>query len=139
MDEQQIRSLAQQFIDALHALEQGHDDAVETIAALFSPDARLTNAALELSGAERTGIEGAQSFWTQYRDTLGSVFSEFFQITVNEHAAGLFWTSKGADQQGKPLEYDGASLLVFDDTGKISLFRGYYDTRQLDRKVGANG
>ena len=36
------------------------------------------------------------------------------------------------------MEYDGVSLLVFDDSGKIKLFRGYYDTRELSREVGVN-
>lgn len=139
MDQQQSHQRAQQFIDALHTLEQGGPDDVDAIVALFSDDARLINAALKLAGEERTGQEGARTFWREYRRTFGEARSEFFQITANDESAGLFWTTKGTGNDGQPMEYDGVSLLVFDDAGQIKLFRGYYDTRELGREVGASG
>lgn len=138
MDQQQVQQLAQQFIDALHALEQGDVENVDQLAGMYSDDARLVNAALKLAGQERSGQDGARQFWTEYRHTFGAAYSEFYQVTVNEQAAGLFWTTKGTGNDGQPMEYDGVSLLVFDDQGKIKLFRGYYDTRELSREVGAN-
>ncbi|HEY0734906.1 MAG TPA: nuclear transport factor 2 family protein [Herpetosiphonaceae bacterium] len=138
MDQQQVQQLAQQFIDALHALEQGDVGNVDQLAGMYSDDARLVNAALKLAGQERTGQDGARQFWTEYRRTFGEARSDFYQVTVNEQAAGLFWTTKGTGNDGQPMEYDGVSLLVFDDQGKIKLFRGYYDTRELSREVGAN-
>lgn len=138
MDQQQVQQLAQQFIDALHALEQGDGGNVDQLAGMYSDDARLVNAALKLAGQERTGQDGARQFWTEYRRTFGEARSDFYQVTVNEQAAGLFWTTKGTGNDGQPMEYDGVSLLVFDDQGKIKLFRGYYDTRELSREVGAN-
>lgn len=136
MDQEQTRKLAGQFIDALHTLEQGSADDVDALVALFGDEARLTNAALKLAGEERKGADGAQQFWREYRRTFGTAYSEFFQVTVNEDAAGLFWTTKGTGNDGQPLQYDGVSLLVFDDQGKIAQFRGYYDTRELSREVG---
>ena len=138
MDQQQVQQLAQQFIDALHTLEQGDVQDVDQLVGLYSDEARLVNAALKLAGQERTGQDGARQFWTEYRRTFGEAFSEFYQVTVNDQAAGLFWTTKGTGNDGQPMEYDGVSLLVFDDQGKIKLFRGYYDTRELSREVGAN-
>lgn len=138
MDQQQVQQLAQQFIDALHALEQGDVENVDQLAGMYSDDARLVNAALKLAGQERTGQAGARQFWTEYRRTFGEAYSDFYQVTLNEQAAGLFWTTKGTGNDGQPMEYDGVSLLVFDDQGKIKLFRGYYDTRELSREVGAN-
>ncbi len=136
MDRAQVIERAQQFIDALHALETGSPDDVDQIVDLFSDDAQLINAALKLAGETRAGREGAREFWTDYRRTFGEARSEFFQITANEEAAGLFWTTKGTGNDGQPMEYDGASLLVFNDEGKIRLFRGYYDTREVSRAVG---
>ena len=138
MDSQQARTLAEQFIDALHKLEQGSEQDVDELVSMYSDDARLTNAALKLSGEEHTGQDGARTFWTQYRRTFGQARSEFFQVTVNDEAAGLFWTTKGTYNDGQPLEYDGVSLLVFNQNGKISLFRGYYDTREITRAVGSD-
>lgn len=127
--------LGQQFIDALHALEDGGVEQVDGIVALFAPDARLLNAALKLAGKEYEGHDGATKFWTEYRKAFGKARSEFFQVTGNDESAGLFWTTKGTDTDGEPMEYDGVSLLVFNADEQITLFRGYYDTRQIERKV----
>jgi ketosteroid isomerase-like protein len=141
MDSQQTYQLGQQFIDALHTLEQGAvEDAeqnVGALVALYSGDARIINAALKLAGEERTGTDGVKDFWIEYRKTFGDAYSDFFQVTSNEESAGLFWTTKGTGKDDQPMEYDGVSLLVFNDEGKINLFRGYYDTRELSRSVGA--
>ena len=136
MDQQQAHTLAQQFIDALHKLEQGSEQDVGDLVSLYSDDARIVNSALKLAGEERTGRQGVQEFWTEYRRTFGEAYSEFFQVTANDESAGLFWTTKGTGNDGQPMEYDGVSLLVFNQDGKISLFRGYYDTREISRAVG---
>jgi hypothetical protein len=132
--EQQPQTLAQQFIDALHALEQGRENEVESLAALFGDDATLTNAVLELAGHERTGREGTRRFWAEYKNTLGQAFSTFHHVTTDNNAAGLFWTTEGSGPNGEPVKYHGATLLEFDASGKIKFFRGYYDTRELTVK-----
>lgn len=137
MEQQQAQQLAQQFIDALHKLEQGSDNDVDDLVAMYSNDARLINAALKLAGEERKGQDGAREFWREYRRTFGEAYSDFFQVMTNDEAVGLFWTTKGTGNDGQPMEYDGVSLLVFNGEGKIQLFRGYYDTRELGFAVGA--
>jgi len=134
--EQQPQVLAQQFIDALHALEQGGGNEVDNLVALFSGDAHLTNAVLELAGHERTGRDGARRFWTEYKSTLGQAFSTFHHVTTGDNVAGLFWTTEGSGPDGQPVKYHGATLLEFDGSGKIKFFRGYYDTRELTVKTG---
>lgn len=135
MESTQARELAQQFIDALHALEQGTESEVAQIVALYADDAHLTNAALRLAGDERVGTDGIGRFWTDYKKTLGDAFSHFHQVTTSDQAAGLFWTTKGT-ANGQAVQYDGTSLLVFDEAGKIKYFQGYYDTRELSRAMG---
>lgn len=79
--EQQPQALAQQFIDALHALEQGGENEVDGLVALFSDDAQLTNAALDLAGDKRNGQDGVRRFWTEYKSTVGEAFSTFHHVT----------------------------------------------------------
>lgn len=138
MNTQQLQTLAQQFIDALHTLERGGEHEVEQIVGMYGDDARLTNAALKLAGKEHQGKHDIRQFWIEYRRTFGDVYSDFFKITTGDQAVGLFWTTKGTDTNGQPIEYDGVSLLLFDDQGKIIQFRGYYDTREISRTV-SNG
>jgi ketosteroid isomerase-like protein len=136
MHHEQITELARRFIAALHALEDGDERAAEGIAALFADDARLTNAALQLHGHEQRGAAGIREFWVNYRRALGRARSEFHHVMSDGSAAGLFWTTSGTYPDGAPLQYDGVSLLEFDDRGRIVRFQGYYDTRQLTREAG---
>lgn len=128
------KSGADQFISALHNLEQGADESgVGGIVELFADDAELVNTALLLGGETLRGKDGATEFWTQYKKTIGVGKSEFHHITASEKAAGLFWKTTVRDGAA---QYDGSTLLDFDDSGKIKYFQGYYDTRQLNHAVG---
>src|SRR5688572_27009778 len=116
----QIEMLAQQFIDALHELEVTqtdveNTDAVDNLVALFSPEARLTNAALSQSGRELQGHEAIRGFWSDYRRAVVPGKSNFHSITTNERSAGLFWTTEGTGPDGQDIKYDGATFLEFDD------------------------
>jgi hypothetical protein len=136
MDQQQTMELGRRFTEALHAVDAGEQGAVERMLELYSPEARLTNAALKLVGEERRGHDGVRQFWEEYQHTFREARTEFFDVTASERSAGLFWTTRGVDATGQQFEYDGVSLLVFDEAGLIERFRGYYDTRELSRKVG---
>lgn len=134
-----IQGKAQQFIDALHELEQCDPAASETqidnLVKLYSSQTRLTNAALQLASKEESGTDGARRFWSEYKSALGQCFSSFHHVTNDANAAGLFWTTEGAGLDGQSVKYDGVSLLEYDEDGLISFFRGYYDTRDLTVKA----
>ncbi|MBC8142436.1 MAG: nuclear transport factor 2 family protein [Armatimonadetes bacterium] len=128
------KTLADNFIAALHALEEATDESpVEPLANLYADDAEIINTALLLGGEKITGKEGATEFWTQYKKTIGVGKSHFHHIAASDKTAGLFW--KTTVMNGAS-EYDGATLLEFDDAGKIVFFQGYYDTRQLNHAIG---
>ncbi len=129
-----IQSQAQTFIDALHALEQGSTGDVAALVALYADDATLSNSALDNKNAEIKGTDQITKFWTEYKETLGEVFSKFHHVTTDDNAAGLFWTTTGQNPMGDEVNYHGATLLQFGDDGKIEFFRGYYDTRELTVK-----
>ena len=131
----QIKALAQQFIDALHALETGGDEHVQELAEMYAEDSTLCNSALDLRDMEVKGKNEVVRFWAEYKSTLGQVKSEFHHITTSERAAGLFWTTKGTNPNGEPINYHGATLLEWNDEGLIQFFRGYYDTRDLEIKA----
>jgi hypothetical protein len=133
MDDQQIKGLADRFIEQLHQLEHGELHTADTLAELFSDDAQLTNSIIESEGAktQREGRDEIAQFWREYRESFQTIHSEFVDITASDHSAGLFWTSDGSDANGHPLRYEGVSLLTFDDSGKICLFKAYFDRTQL--------
>ena len=137
MAENQIHSIAQDFINALNSLEEAGEIDAEPLAMLFSGDATLTNAALEHSGKEINGRDNILQFWVQYKQELGAARSRFHHVTTSTNAAGLFWTTEGTGPDGQPLRYHGATLLEFDEMGLIRFFRGYYDTRELLLKAAS--
>ena len=123
----QIGDLAKQFIEALHDLENGDESEADKISMLFADEAVLANAALELTGKKAEGRDAIHRFWVEYKNTLGQARSDFHHITTDQNSAGLFWTTSAEGS----THYHGATLLQFDESGLITFFRGYYDTREL--------
>ncbi|WP_157270797.1 nuclear transport factor 2 family protein [Azohydromonas aeria] len=128
---QQTQEVAQRFIHALNHLEDEGDGALDELLDLFADDARLRNPVIQRERQELQGREDIASFWREYRESFADIHSDFSEVTANEHAAGLFWHSHGTDKTGKPIEYDGVTLLRLDDSGRIADFQGYYDSREL--------
>jgi ketosteroid isomerase-like protein len=128
---QQTQALAQRFIHALNHLEDQGAAALDELLDLFADDARLRNPMLQREQRELQGREDIAGFWREYRESFADIHSDFSEVTANEHAAGLFWHSHGTDKTGKPIDYDGVTLLRLDDRGRIADFQGYYDTREL--------
>ena len=120
----------QQFIDALHRLEAQRE--VEPIAELFGDDAELANPVLD---APLRGREGAQRFWTSYREAFGDIGSSFRHVAQDDGAALLEWTSRGTFADGTPFEYEGVSVLEMRDGG-IARFRTYFDPTLLRHRAG---
>lgn len=135
MEQAQIKAKAKEFIDALHQLEQGSTDDAGQLVGLYATDATLANSALDNKNREMNGTDEVLQFWTQYKETLGQVFSQFHHITVSDDSAGLFWTTEGTNPAGDKVHYHGSTLLVYNSEGMIQFFRGYYDTRELTVKA----
>jgi ketosteroid isomerase-like protein len=135
MEHSQIEAKAKEFIDALHALEKGSADDAGQLVGLYASDATLANSALDNKGKEAQGQDEILRFWTQYKTTLGDVYSNFHHITAADDSAGLFWTTEGTNPAGDKVHYHGSTLLVYNTEGMIQFFRGYYDTRELTVKA----
>ena len=129
------KTQAQTFIDALHKLEGGTTDDVAQLVELYAANGTINNSALDSKNTEMSGTDGITKFWTEYKETLGEVFSKFHHVTASDDAAGLFWTTEGTNPAGDKVHYHGSTLLQFDGDGKIEFFRGYYDTRELTVKA----
>ncbi len=135
MEHAQIAAKAREFIDALHELETGAAEDAGQLADLYAPDAGLANSALDNKSRELSGKDEILQFWTQYKATLGEVYSKFHHVTASDDSAGLFWTTEGTNPAGDKVHYHGSTLLVFNAEGLIQFFRGYYDTRELTVKA----
>jgi ketosteroid isomerase-like protein len=131
MDQQQVKGIADRFISELHRIEDGDAAAIDGIANMFADDAELTNPLIERDGSSLSGRDQIAEFWREYRSTFRDIHSEFFDITANDHSAGLFWRSAGTSANGKPLQYEGVSLLELNEEGKIARFKGFFDSRQI--------
>ena len=131
MEHSQIEAKTQEFIDALHTLEKGTIADADQLVALYADDAALANSALDHKNREMKGRDEILQFWVEYKETLGDVYSDFHHVNTASDCAGLFWTTKGQNSGGTEVNYHGATLLVFNEDGKIQFFRGYYDTREL--------
>jgi ketosteroid isomerase-like protein len=126
----QNQGLAERFIGALAQLEEGRE--VEPLIALYGDDADVGNINVP---EQFHGQDGARRFWTEYRGTFDTMKSEFRNVIATPERIALEWTTRGTSVDGKPVEYDGVSILeVAGDT--ITRFRAYFNPRDLGRQIG---
>lgn len=125
-------SLAHQFIEALHQLEQDHD--LDTIVALHAEDAELDN---PTDATPFTGKDSVRKFWEDYRSVFDRIQSRFHHVLEEDGAAMLEWTSDGTTPEGREFSYDGVSVLEYAD-GKVHRFRTYFDPRALSKQIAAH-
>jgi ketosteroid isomerase-like protein len=138
MNPEQVNQVANLFIDQLHRLEEGDPSGVDEMVRLFADDAQLSNPLIEHDTSSRSGREGIAHFWQEYKSSFRDIHSEFTDVTVGPHSAGLFWESSGTDVSGKPLQYKGVSQLLLNEAGKIRSFTGYFDTAALRQRQHQN-
>ena len=121
----EAKANAQQFIKALHALEESGD--AEAMVEVFASDATLM--AL-VSRRTHEGADGVRAFWEEYLKPFERIHSEFGHVRADGDHAVLEWTGTGtlAGSDGRAVEYQGVSLLEFDGAGKVRRFRTYYDS-----------
>jgi hypothetical protein len=121
------KEIAEKFIKALHKLESNRD--VETIAALFSDDAQVNNVVTIDNSHEMNAPE----FWQKYRDNFGQVSSEFTNKIIGDNNAALEWRTTGTAADGSEIEYEGVSILEYDD--QITRFFAYFNPGKLGRQI----
>ena len=122
------KEVADRFVEALWKLEEDRD--VEALVGVHTEDCDVGNVAVPKTFS---GHDGLREFWTSYRDTFGSMKSEFRNVFADAGHAALEWTTSG-DANGKDVSYDGVSLLEIEG-GKVSRFRAYFDPRTVTEQV----
>jgi ketosteroid isomerase-like protein len=125
--------LTEKFIDALRRLESDRD--LEPIVSLFADDCELGNV---VTSEPFRGREGAREFWTAYRETFGEMESKFRNEIVANDRAALEWVTDATGADGRPVTYEGVSILEFSGD-RIRRFNAYFDPARLGRQVGAAG
>ena len=116
-----MSELAERFTRALQQLERERN--VDRLVELFADDAELRRAP---RAAIYRGREGARTFWAEYLDAFASIETRFYAVTEGDGRVVLEWHSVATAKQGRPIEYDGCSIV--EGSGeRVSRFRTYYD------------
>ena len=121
--------VAEKFIGALHTLERDRD--VEPLAALYAEDASVGNV---LRPDRFYGPAGARQFWSEYRGTFDRAESAFRNVIVADNRAALEWTTKGTSFDGKPLQYEGVTILELGG-GQITRSSAYFNPTALGEQI----
>ena len=122
---------ASAFAEALQQFEQDRD--LDAFARVFSDDVELLRP--ERRSGE-TGRDGVATFWQSYLDQFGEIRSTFSRVVEDGDLGELEWSSRGTLGSGTPVEYEGVSLLVFAQDGRVARFATYYDTAALAARLG---
>lgn len=113
---------SQRFAEALRALEQTRD--VEVMAREFDDGAELRRIPQRVTFR---GGDGARTFWREYLAVFSRIETEFTSLVDDGDRAVLEWRSRGTLRTGRPIEYEGVSVVEADRDGRIRAFRTYYD------------
>ena len=116
---------AQRFADALQEFEQS-GDVQAFVGSVFADDAELHRP--EHRGQTETGQQGATAFWEQYKSQFDEIASTFSRVQERDGLGVLEWTSEGRLSTGRPVRYEGVSVLDLGDDGKVTRFATWYDT-----------
>ena len=120
------RVTAEQFIAALRRVEDASD--MSAMRPLHAADAEISNVAM--TEPDR-GPDGAERFWTKYRESFTRVHSEFRNVVESDRAALLEWTTTVTTAVGVDTVYDGVSVFEVGDDGRITRFRAYFNPNAL--------
>jgi hypothetical protein len=119
----ETQAAADRFMKTLQQAEADGD--VQPLVELFAEGSKL-HALTERR--EHGGPSGAEQFWSEYLGQFSEVKSEFGHVATEGNLANCEWVSRGKLDGGRDIEYSGVSLLEFDENGKLSRFRTYYDS-----------
>jgi alkyl sulfatase BDS1-like metallo-beta-lactamase superfamily hydrolase len=121
----------QQFIDALHTLEQNDDQS--PMMQLYADDCELWTLTHKepLQGKAEIG-----KFWETYRKNFEFINSEFVRVIESEGRAALEWQAKGSlSNNGSGITYWGVTILDFNGS-QITRFASYYDMKPFMDAIG---
>ena len=125
-----MHNLTERFADALHRIDADRDTG--PMVELTADDAELVK--LDERN-QATGKDGAERFWTDYRNVFGDLETTFTHTVVGEDTAALEWTSTGTLRSGAPFEYKGVTIIQGDDE-TVSGVRTYYDSAAFLQETG---
>ena len=111
---------AQAFADALRQFEESGDAGPLT--GCFTESAELVRPESDRSTPHAT--EG----WNSYRRQFSTVRTELTSMQQGGDLAVLEWHTQGRLDAGRDIEYDGVSVLTFDESGRVCRFATYFDS-----------
>jgi len=124
---------ARQFMQTLQEAERSGD--VGPLAALFAPDAELSNLARP---DPHRGVDETHAFWADYLGFFGQIRSTFTHVLESHDGVVLEWVSDGTLRAGSPVSYRGVSVLEMKG-GLVRRFRTYYDSAALQSVAAKTG
>jgi ketosteroid isomerase-like protein len=124
---------AERFVRALERAER--ERKVEPLLEVFSDEAEVWSVGKASAGR---GPEAVRRFWREYLDAFERVESRFKDVIAQDGHVALEWHSDGVLPGGKPIAYDGVSLIELEGD-QVVRFRTYFDPRLFLGEEGSRG
>ncbi len=116
----------QATVEAYFAAISSQD--VEALTAVFSPDGVMEDP------VGTRPIQGRDGF-QRFLDGITSTFNEMILTPAESfHAGGevaVRWTAQGRSKEGVEVHYGGIDVFSFDEEGRVTRMRGYWEPRAL--------
>ena len=109
-----------------------NEDRFEDVAALFAPDATLT-----APGVGPLKPDEIAAYLAKALSGYPTHHDEPTRTLLAEHAATVEITFTGERTHGAPITFDALDVFDFDEQGRITRLRTWFDSHELRKKLRA--
>lgn len=121
--------IIEKFTHALHAIDQTGD--CNKMTELFSEQCEISNVAIK----PMHGKKGVERFWQDYCSMFNHIKTDFHRIHETNGKGFLEWTSRGELKSGRPIVYEGMTMIEWDQD-RIVRFKAFHDSAVFLKEGG---
>lgn len=122
MSREQIKETVSSYFAAIRNMD------AEAFVAVFAPDATSQD---PVGAPPVSGTDGLRKFFAGIESTFSQLIMTETAVYINQNEAAVHWQAEGTGQNGKTTHFTGIDIFTFNDEGKISNLRAYWDPRAM--------
>jgi len=122
MSREQVETTISDYFAAIRDLD------AEAFVASFAADAVSQDS---VGAPLVSGYDGLRKFFKGIEATFTVLIMTGTAVYINQSEAAVHWQAEGTGQNGKTTHFSGIDVFTFNEEGKISSLRAYWDPRAM--------
>ncbi len=122
MSKEQIEKTVTDYFAAVRSMD------AEAFVAVFAADAVSHD---PVGAPPVNGYDGLRKFFHGIESTFSQLIMTETAVYINKNEAAVHWQAEGTSKDSKITHFSGIDIFTFNDEGKISSLRAYWDPRAM--------